>query len=326
MKNDEKTSSQKPKSRPSTGRYLRCDRLRSGDVILFESSGMEGKLISTSTHIVGTDYWFSHAAIVLYKGVMLEAVDDGLMQTPLEICKAGDMGRTIVPLHDVSKYESVGVFRHPALENENEEKLTYRLLDFAQPLFFLEYPSRTTLARAASASFLGRAVATAGLWVMDKKGQLSKRNKEQPPVVPGPFCSMLVAILLNDLTPQNPLFAPPRDPADVNPNSLAAESCLRPVPGAVVGDMPDLINNPEFVDGFNGVTIPGYTNVESLAKTLQAHRDFNKQGVQIRRAIKEITDKAKSISRQQLEWLKRLRPSVNTDEIQKLMAEMENEE
>jgi hypothetical protein len=286
----------------SNPKFLRCDLLRPADVILSVSASKEGTMISTMSHELGTDAWFSHAAIVIDKCLLFEAVDDGLIYSRLPVCLAGSVWPETVILHDVSHLKDVQVLRHPALQSVDPEPLQNRLLDMVQKLHGMEYPNRSRLAKAAAVTSVGRAVAAIGLTSIDKYKRLT--NAERTPVIPGPFCSMLVAILLQALAPKHPLFNPKRAAVEVSPNSLQTESCLIPVKHAIVPDVPGLRNNPNFVDNLNRMaTIQvGGVPVENAFAAVHGHE---KRYVETRRNLKGIEDVAKRVQK----WTQAIEPN-----------------
>lgn len=161
----------------------------------------------------------SHAAIFVDNWFRFESNDDGVLYTPIRVAKcfpgAGTDRKpeTLPPiLEDVSHYAKVAVYRHRRLDQAEPEIISNSIRHIVNDFLGKQYPE---LEKLASAS-------TSWKWAQQPMGlALAALDLERLGKVlnPGPFCSELVATVLQQLDCQ--LFDEERNPKEINPNHLA---------------------------------------------------------------------------------------------------------
>jgi hypothetical protein len=217
--------------------YLRTEIVKPGDVILSRSSGKESKIIAKFTR--GR---YSHAALVCNPSVRFESLSDGIGFTWSDISRAEyheDEGFWL--LEDISHYSDIAVYRYPNLSKEKEDAVKATLLKLVDTFYGLEYPDLTHLADASSPSPTLRRLAAVLLRYFGKKTQ-------KTPIIPGPFCSELVALVFDSLG--LPLFDSNRPAKTISPNDLS-RSRLRLVPNAICCSAGEIENNEKLVRELN---------------------------------------------------------------------------
>jgi len=221
-----------PTPRAAT-RYVRADRLLPGDVFLSRGGDKDSTWIARSTF--GP---FSHAAIYDGNHFLFEAIDDGVGYTKLNLARAcRNPGQGSFILIDVSHYNKLEIRRHPAIEEacktlEGRRNVIDQLIGWLGPKNGLEYPALSTLAKAVP--FVPWPLAFALLWVIARfQGEPSK-------VVPGMFCSQLVACALRDLDAeplQSTFWGQIMTPEKISPNRLQSRKTqLKLVDDIIVDD------------------------------------------------------------------------------------------
>lgn len=187
-------------------RYLRCDLLQPADVILTRSRRKPSGVVAAATR--GP---YSHAAIVVDNSHKFEALDDGLGFTPLELARCELKDGELRLLADVSEYPAILVLRHPSLENGCPADLGARVRDTVVAYLADQYPNLDALRFTVVESALGSTLIGAAL-------RLANTFRHEKVLLPGPFCSMLVALVYEAL--DLPLFESKRNPRTVSPNAL----------------------------------------------------------------------------------------------------------
>jgi hypothetical protein len=256
-------------------RLLRIDLLRPGDVILSTEKAVGSQAIALLSNHIGKTHRFSHAMLVQNDSRLFEAVDHGLISRSLYVSNAGTVGGRLVLVQDVSGYSAFEVWRHPALENLEVDRLNPMLQPLLREYRSKEYPPADCLAKAAARLAPARTVVALALKAWDRADKDWK-----PPETPGPFCSMLVAAVLDSLLqklfgdgPDAPrTFSPRREPVTVSPNSLASESCLTRVKAATSVGLPDFVNQPEVAQKINRALFPSYRGDMSLSEAIELEK------------------------------------------------------
>lgn len=278
---------------PAAVRYVRADRLLPGDVFLSRGTDKDSNWIAWTT--LGP---FSHAAIYHSNHCLFESIDDGVGYTGLDIAKAcRNPGHGAIVLLDVSQYLKLEIRRHPVLEqacatSQGRRDIEDRLSEWLIPKNGFEYPALTALARAVP--YVPSFAVLPILWAV------ARFQGEPTKVVPGMFCSQLVASALEDLGAyplKRRFFDRKISPEQISPNRLqSCRSRLTPVQGAIVDE--DFRCDGDgsqqwFLDQLKTVQTQ---RLEILNKSrAQALRTTISQVDNQYRRIKELTERSKSI-------------------------------
>lgn len=187
--------------------YLRVDKLKTFDVILTRIKKPAAIAVAKLTN-----GQYSHAALVACNYIIFESTNKGLLYKPLKIDKVEDHGNYYRILHEISSYKKIAVYRQPDIINPNH--CFFELLDILRPFNGLEYPQLYKLANTTK--FLSKypRIKTNILRVMDYFYTHSEKK-----IIPGPFCSQLVYIVLTELNID--IFHIPKLPNTVSPNDFA---------------------------------------------------------------------------------------------------------
>ena len=219
-------------------KYLRADLLQPADVILIRSRGSASKAIARLT---SGD--FSHATIVIASTLHFESDGAGVGYTRIGLSKVEQHHDGSRWFWNVADFSRLGVFRHPDfndLSQTAKSALASRLIDILHPFAGFEYPSLDALAGATT-------LLSGHLDIKQKVLRIVERLRAtgQTIVLPGPFCSQLVALAFRELG--HSIFQGGIEPEQVNPNLLADSrfSCLRPVDGVLAWPDPRLANDDE---------------------------------------------------------------------------------
>lgn len=116
----------------------------------------------------------------------------GVDYTPITLAKVEVRPDGDRYLWDVSPYRGIAVFRHPSIwqvESAAQSDLASRIQDILQPFMGLEYPSVEALAGATPLLSRFPEVKRGILRLIEQK-----RSRGEEKVIPGPFCSQLVAL------------------------------------------------------------------------------------------------------------------------------------
>ena len=187
--------------------YLDTGVLQPGDVLLELGTGKDSTWIARAT---GGP--FSHAALVMGRSFLFESDDLGVGYTPL---KADRVERRATGTRTLSRLDGVKeavLLRFPRFTAKQARDLGDDLIEALGPLDGKEYPAWSALASAAPGGRLGTQVGRVVLSILDW-------YQNTQVVVPGPFCSELIAGVFADVMPRRRLFDKPRDPTRVNPNT-----------------------------------------------------------------------------------------------------------
>ena len=226
-----------------TALYLRCDKLRPGDVVLTLGSKLHSKVIAARAKSTNSDRVFSHAALVSTGDRLFEStVGDGVAFTPILLDRYDETPNGAMWLSRLTEVDDAIVMRHPELQSRTPEEIVRRLGPIIAEYQGLEYPAfEKLLAAAKPTTRRERLLLDAALSVLQR---LSRKD----PLAPGPFCSMLVAEIYRaaDIA----LFTTDVDPHDVNPTMLL-HSCLEEVPDAVCAADPRSPTNEKEVSWHN---------------------------------------------------------------------------
>jgi hypothetical protein len=213
----------------SVNYVIRVDRLRPGDVLLTRGSDKYSSPIAS-----GTGGLYSHAALWLprlgaeppyaepFDLQLFESEDLGVGETHLAeaFVTTSDGQRFLARL--VPDALAIGLFRHPRIEALDPAELGVAARRLRESDEHLGYSELDRLALAVDWSPLLRSRLAAVLRTKDDRDIA---------LVPGPFCSELVAKYFAELQLQ--LFDEARLPEQVGPNHLAA-SRLQEVPDAII--------------------------------------------------------------------------------------------
>ena len=241
--------------------YLRVDLLQPADVILTRP----GKLVSKASAKL-TSGAFSHAAVAIASTLHFESDDKGVGYTRVGLSKVEQHPDGSRWFWNVSHYRRVGVFRHPdfnKLTASAKSTLASHLQEILHPFAGTEYPTLDALANATAKLAKYPKVKEGILKLLERM-----RSKGQKKVLPGPFCSELVALAFKELG--HPIFPEGIEPAQVSPNLLADDrvSRLRPLSGVLVRPDPRLQNDDE---GLSILSLPGQPTGQDRSMTL-SHR------------------------------------------------------
>jgi len=226
--------------------YLNCSMsplqdptsIRPGDVLLTSSREKESWWIAQAT---GGPY--SHAALVVNSSLLFESDGMGVGYTQLGIDRMERTAAGLKMLARLPGVEKAIVLRHPSLRALNYYDLEEILIERLYPFYGLSYPEwsalKTALPQGTASSHIGSLLLSVVNRIDTMKGKTVWN--------PGPFCSQLVAAVLEDVLAEvvedehrRQLFTPPRSSETINPNSLCdSTSNLRDVPGAVGPADPD---------------------------------------------------------------------------------------
>jgi len=219
--------------------FLDVDLIQPGDVVLERGTGTDSAWIARAT---GGP--FSHAALVVDRGFLFESDDEGVGYTPLTLERVERRATGRRRLSRLPHVREAVVLRFPRLTDKRARDLGDDLVEALGPLDGKEYPAWSALAAATPGGWLGKQLGRVVLSIADW-------YENTQVVVPGPFCSEVVAGVFADVMPRRRLFDKPRDPTRVNPNSFL-ESRLRPVAGAVctadLGAILDKVHAKEYND------------------------------------------------------------------------------
>lgn len=273
-----------------TKRYVRGDLLLPGDVLLSRGGDKESDWIAWATF--GP---YSHAAIYHTNYCVFESVDDGVGFSKLQIDKICTKDNQRHVLLDVSKYAKFEIRRHPVVEQccatadgrrAIEDKLTKCLIAENG----LQYPALPALARAVP--YFPFFMVYPFLWVV------ARWQRECPKVVPGMFCSQLVAAALEHLAapPLNDFCGIKIRPEEISPNRFQSfRSRLTLVRNAIVTEdcgCSDDRSSRAFLDALrtNQAIVLKTAGKELAQQQRVAMSDFDKQY----KRIKEFLEHGKS--------------------------------
>ncbi len=221
------------------GKFIRCELLNPGDVILSCGNEKHSKAIARMTK--GP---YSHACFALTATYRFESLMDGIGFSYREIDRAEyhpSEGHRL--LEDVSDFRRITVYRHPSITGKELERVKEQLPEILQQFFGLQYPKLLKLAQASSNSPNIRRFLSVLLDMIDK---ISGHH----PIVPGPFCSQLIALVFEMLNLNKPLFPSKRASDTVNPNDLA-HSNLQEIPNILCEVDETSHENPQLAKEIN---------------------------------------------------------------------------
>lgn len=209
--------------------FIRGDLLLPGDVLLSRGVDKESDWIARVTF--GP---YSHAAIYHSNYCVFESIDDGVGFSKLDIAKVCTKDNRRSVLLDVSKYPKLEIRRHPAVEkccstSDGQRAIEDGLAECLIAENGLQYPPLPALARAVP--FVPSFMIYPILW------GVARYQGECPKVVPGMFCSQLVAAALEHLkaAPLSNSFGIKARPEGISPNSFQSfRSRLKVVHHAIV--------------------------------------------------------------------------------------------
>ena len=172
----------------------------------------------------------------------LEAREDGVGITPVRIakCEYHKDGSGYRCLESISDFRRLVVLRHNGSEGKDEE-LEERILELSGKYIGLEYPALRELSWAGTRIRPLR-------WLYDKTLGLVDGVVGRHVINPGPYCSMLIALMYRELGLR--LFDPDRDPRTISPNALL-RSNLRRVPEIICTEDVSIQNNEDLMRELN---------------------------------------------------------------------------
>jgi len=198
---------------------LRIDLIRAGDILLTRGDGLESKGIARFS---GGKY--SHAALIINQGMTFES-DGGLIRHKLiERLGWGILGKEQIPIGAISGAPEIAeIYRHGGMETIPQDIFDAMLkLEFKE-LYGLDYSEYHRLVKISNLPEPLKSVSAEIIKWYEKY--------YSPDMIPGPFCSELVARFFSRLNLR--LFEVEKRPENISPNDLA-QSNLAAVPGAVV--------------------------------------------------------------------------------------------
>jgi hypothetical protein len=204
---------------------LRRDAVKAGDVLLTRKRDVESFCIRVAT-------WgpYSHAGIFLpFSGALelLEADDFEVGRGPfLRPLRVEIGGKALQVWRLPSEASAAALLRHPCMKKIDENTLARAALAFNDTELLRHYSSFDRLAGPLDylPSPMRRALG---------RGLLAREQKRQGPVLPGSFCSELVAKFFERVDIR--LFPRARKPEKVAPNHLTPRrSYLKIVPNALI--------------------------------------------------------------------------------------------
>lgn len=210
--------------------YVDVAKLYPGDVLLSTSSSIPSAGIRFATKSI-----YSHAAIHIGAGLIIQSTpDDGIAFSGFRLVKAETSLRANIRrlIGTLPPATMLHVYRHENLvgaemSHHQEMQLSEMLSEAAGEYWGKDYAMLETLGDASA--LLSHAPAVKQ-WVLRQVGKRTGADADK--VVPGPFCSELVAALLTSvgLSPMQAAFA------QVSPGDLAApeKSVLVRLPDAEV--------------------------------------------------------------------------------------------
>jgi len=249
---------------------VRLDALRPGDVILCAGKSVDSKAIIAATNYGSPHRVFSHAAIVLDRHIWFESNDFGIGPIMVPIVKIERHEAERWRLADISGFDRFAVFRHPHLPTNLDRIELFDLLEsLTSPYAGSEYPTLSRL-KDATKHLSGFPEFKRGLLAFIDWYQ----SEGEEVIIPGPFCSELVALIYDQLaaTTKLPvsLFKQTRKPSFTSPNDLAdpAISLLEPRPELVVNEDPDIadFDSPNFAQWRSGSQVVNDFNSRSAAQ------------------------------------------------------------
>ena len=201
----------------SKANFLRLDLLQPLDVVL--SRGRKPSSLSIKAVTLGK---FSHAALVVWPTWWLEADGYGVLRAPKQSTCVGWYHNEPVYLLDVGNRYLPQVMRHPSLFGLNEVQrgdLVARFSEVRRELEDREYPVWERLVDATRLP-----CKPAFRWLARIHDRIFYKHS---PVIPGNFCSELVAEIFSRLGIK--LFSDDRPASHVSPNGIAKMSLLKPL-------------------------------------------------------------------------------------------------
>lgn len=217
--------------------FVQSHLLRPLDVVLLRSPGLVSKEIKTLTF--GP---YSHAALVMSKTLRFESNDPGVFFSPAKFVHAYVDGGRIYLYDDVSKYVKYDVYRLPqvtAMDDNALAALQQRAVALTSKFNFMQYPPFEVFDKLIE-RHTGFDAAT-----VQRLLRLKSRNENV--IVAGPFCSQLVAEILQQLGLQ--VFDSGLASEVTSPNDFTREpgSRLRKQDGIVVDALPGT-NDPVLLE------------------------------------------------------------------------------
>lgn len=189
-------------------RYLNLSLLRPGDVILTFPSGLPVESAAIKI-LCGGQY--SHAILVLKPTVWYESEDNGVGKTLIFPDRVEVNDGCARLLRCLDRYGAVGVFRHPRLEDAQEEQLTLRLEEITNGLTYKRYPNYVRIAE--DLRLLKDVPLREHLFRL-----ISRVDK--PGLNEGMFCSEVVAYVFKSLG----FPFKDKEPHEVRPSDISDES------------------------------------------------------------------------------------------------------
>jgi hypothetical protein len=180
---------------------LRLDLLEPGDVVLSSAPSVLST-VNKSLQWEGKRPLYSHAALVIEPCEWMESMGDGVLVTYVKLDKIEDRPGGYHALHfiDRAHYRTIAIFRHPVLKatigTGRWRHVAETLRNQSQLLYGHEY---SNLSRLAGASSVLRRIALYRT-VMSAAKTAEKLKILKPKLIPGAFCSELVAILFLTLS------------------------------------------------------------------------------------------------------------------------------
>lgn len=245
-----------------TMRILDTSNIQPLDVILGRTAGTAGKAIAKTT---GGNY--SHAALVIDRSCVFESGLAGVTFRPLDIVSAGFVGGKVVIGVNVADFDVIDIWRHPDLrtmETDALASLRSEALDVAALHNCREYPSLETFRNYITGKYPRR-----GNRMMElMKAKIPRKE----PVVPGPYCSMLVVEIFTALG--LPLTFPAREDNLIFPNDLA-RSGLEQIPVESADPMGPDRNDTDLCTHLNATLNGLRESLSTYADRRELYRDVS---------------------------------------------------
>lgn len=272
-------------------KYIRAELLKPYDVILSRGKSLNSTIIAKMNNGL-----YSHASLVIGALTHFEADSIGLGYTYIRISKVEIHDDCIRWLWDISDKKEIAVYRHPNIMSLNDSELKEsidKLIDIVTKLIGYEYPQLGKLVKAWTKPTRYPKVKKFILDTMEKI-----RFKGEKKVVPGLFCSALVASCFDELGYN--IFFTTIDPNEVGPNQLCNPSIsrLQKVTGIICSLNPDIPNDEEFQNILN-----------FIVNSHESRQEFIEKEKEIKKAKKDLlmfAEKFDFLDQELLDKLKKL--------------------
>lgn len=204
---------------------VRAELLRPGDVILLRSRGWISTLIALAGSRGPAPSRYSHAALVTRGRTWFESNDSGVGYLYHRYAKVEQRGSELWWLIDVSEYQDLAIYRHPALhatDFEQDASFEQLIHDTVIKWRGREYPPLRRLSGASPLFSSVPYIKRLGGDIVDRLDQL--RFNLSGTVAPGPFCSELVVRVyakLAETRPELAIMKSPRGARFTSPSDLA---------------------------------------------------------------------------------------------------------